>query len=153
LSNINTFVYVFFAVSKFSISFYTEQLLITEKNTRIVLSQLYDVQQNYLLGLGSMIIVGLLNIGLLILGIDYPLWFHVLLLVPYRYNHWFAFTSSSSLSHKKDYYCMAHNSILWFLHFIEGNFITPKITGSKVSLNSFICFILAIILFSMKWEY
>jgi predicted PurR-regulated permease PerM len=64
----------FLAVSKFSNKFYTEQLLITEKNTRIVLSQLYDVQQNYLLGLGSvMIIVGLLNsIGLLILGIDYP---------------------------------------------------------------------------------
>jgi hypothetical protein len=78
---INTFVYVFFlAVSKFSNKFYTEQLLITEKILECF-EPLYDVQQNYLLGLGSvMIIVGLLNsIGLLIWELTtFFLWFLVL---------------------------------------------------------------------------
>jgi predicted PurR-regulated permease PerM len=75
------YMFFFLLYRSFLISFYTEQLLITEKNTRIVLSQLYDVQQNYLLGLGSvMIIVGLLNsIGLLIWELTTLfLWFHVL---------------------------------------------------------------------------
>jgi predicted PurR-regulated permease PerM len=39
---------------------------------------------------------------------------------------------------------MGISTIFGFIQFIEGNFITPKITGSKVSLNSFAS-ILAII--------
>ena len=61
----------------------------TKKSMRAILRQLYKVQQNYLVGLVSVMgIVGLLNsIGLLALGIDYPFFFGFLcaflLLVPY----------------------------------------------------------------------
>jgi hypothetical protein len=68
-------------------------------------------------------------------------------LVPYIGIIIGSFTSSSSLSHKRFLLvCRRSNCYLWFIQFIEGNFITPKITGSKVSLNSFAS-ILAIILF------
>jgi predicted PurR-regulated permease PerM len=42
--------------------------------------------------------------------------------------------------------CRRVIAIFGFIQFIEGNFLTPKITGSKVSLNSFAS-ILAIICF------
>src|SRR5690606_9569410 len=52
----------------------------------------------------------------------------------------------------KDSYWYAFGviAIFGFIQFVEGNFITPKITGSKVSLNAFVS-ILVIILFSMLW--
>lgn len=68
---------------KFSKNIYTKQKM------RFILKELYKVQQNYLLGMVSvMFIVGLLNsIGLLILGIEHAFFFGflcaILLLIPY----------------------------------------------------------------------
>ncbi|CAM3602066.1 AI-2E family transporter [Flavobacterium gelidilacus] len=129
-----------------------------KKNMRVILNQLYDVQQNYLVGLVSVMgIVGLLNsIGLLALGIDYPFFFGflcaLLLLVPYiGIIIGSLMPALVALATKDSYlYSVGVIAIFGFIQFIEGNFITPKITGSKVSLNSFAS-ILVIILFSMLW--
>lgn len=130
----------------------------TKKSMRSILSELYNVQQNYLIGLASVMgIVGLLNsIGLLALGIDYPFFFGflcaILLLVPYiGIIIGSLLPALVALATKDSYwYAVGVIAIFSFIQFIEGNFITPKITGSKVSLNSFVS-ILVILLFSMLW--
>jgi predicted PurR-regulated permease PerM len=152
------YMFFFLLYRSFLISFLHRATTNNRKKTRVILSQLYDVQQNYLLGLGSvMIIVGLLNsIGLVILGIDYPFFFGflcaLLLLVPYIGIIIGSLLPAAVALATKDSYWYAAGviAIFGFIQFIEGNFITPKITGSKVSLNSFAS-ILAIILFSMLW--
>lgn len=130
----------------------------SKQKTKKILTELYKIQQNYLVGLVSvMVIVGILNsLGLLLLGIDYPFFFGflcaLLLLVPYvgiiigsLLPAFIAFATKDSY-----WYAIGVIGIFGFIQFIEGNFITPKITGSKVSLNSFVS-ILAIVLFSMLW--
>jgi predicted PurR-regulated permease PerM len=125
---------------------------------RQILSELYKVQQNYMLGLVSvMAIVGLLNsIGLLILGIEYPFFFgflcSLLLLVPYiGIIIGSILPALIALATKDSYwYAVGVIGVFGFIQFIEGNFITPKITGNKVSLNAFAS-ILSIVLFSMLW--
>ncbi|VXC28670.1 AI-2E family transporter [Flavobacterium sp. 9AF] len=130
----------------------------TKKSIRFILTELYKVQQNYLVGLVSVMgIVGLLNsLGLLALGIDYPFFFGflcaLLLLVPYvGIIIGSMLPALVALATKDSYwYAVGVIAIFGFIQFIEGNFITPKITGSKVSLNSFVS-ILVILLFSMLW--
>ena len=123
-----------------------------------IIGKIYNIQQNYLIGLVKVIlIVGILNtIGLLILGIDHALFFGffaaILLIIPYvgviigslipavfalatQDNPWIAFGVVA---------------IFMFIQFLEGNFITPKITGSQVSINAFIA-IVSLIVFSMLW--
>lgn len=129
-----------------------------KKNMRTILSQLYKVQQNYLVGLVSvMFIVGVLNsIGLLALEVDYPFFFGflaaLLLLIPYiGIIIGSILPALIALATKDSYwYAVGVIAIFGFIQFVEGNFITPKITGSKVSLNAFVS-ILVIILFSMLW--
>ncbi|MCG9790958.1 AI-2E family transporter [Flavobacterium algicola] len=130
----------------------------TKAKMRHILSQLYIVQQNYLLGLVSvMVIVGILNsIGLLILGIEFPFFFGflcaLLLLIPYiGIIIGSILPALIALATKDSYwYAVGVIGVFGFIQFLEGNFITPKITGSKVSLNAFVS-ILSIVLFSMLW--
>lgn len=125
---------------------------------REILSELYKVQQNYMVGLVSvMAIVGLLNsVGLLLLGIEYPFFFGflcaLLLLVPYiGIIIGSLLPALIALATKDSYwYAVGVIGIFGFIQFLEGNFITPKITGTKVSLNAFVS-ILSIVLFSMLW--
>ncbi|MDP2160210.1 MAG: AI-2E family transporter [Flavobacterium sp.] len=125
---------------------------------KTVLSKLYDVQQNYILGLFMVMgIVGILNsIGLLILGIDNAIFFGflaaLLLLIPYIGIIIGSLLPAIVALATKDslWYPVLVIFIFTFIQFIEGNFITPKITGSKVSINAFVA-ILSIILFSMLW--
>jgi predicted PurR-regulated permease PerM len=125
---------------------------------RHILNELYKVQQNYLSGLVTvMILVGILNsLGLLLLGIEHAFFFgflaSLLLLIPYigiiigsLLPALVAFATKDS-----HWYAVGVIGIFGFIQFLEGNFITPKITGSKVSLNAFVS-ILSIVLFSMLW--
>lgn len=125
---------------------------------KTILSKLYDVQQNYLIGLFIVMgIVGVLNsIGLLILGIDNAIFFGflaaLLLLIPYIGIIIGSLLPAIVALATKDslLYPVLVIAIFGFIQFLEGNFITPKITGSKVSINAFVA-ILSIILFSMLW--
>lgn len=125
---------------------------------RSILSDLYKVQQSYLLGLLIvMTIVGILNsLGLLLLGIEHAFFFgflaSLLLLIPYiGIMIGSLLPALVALATKDSYwYSIGVIAIFSFIQFLEGNFITPKITGSKVSLNVFAS-ILSLILFSMLW--
>ncbi|WP_157805324.1 AI-2E family transporter [Confluentibacter citreus] len=123
-----------------------------------MIDKVYNIQQNYLIGLIKVIvIVGILNTtGLLILGIDHAIFFGffaaILLLIPYIGVIIGSLIPAMVALATKDsaWYALGVVAIFMFIQFLEGNFITPKITGSKVSINAFIA-ILSFIVFSMLW--
>ncbi|MGM5469594.1 AI-2E family transporter [Flavobacteriaceae bacterium LMO-SS05] len=120
--------------------------------------KVYKIQQNYLLGLLKVIIiVGCLNsLGLILLGIGNPFFFGFLaaflLLIPYIGIIIGSLIPAIIALATKDsaWYAFGVIAIFGFVQFLEGYFITPKITGSKVSINAFIA-ILSFIVFSMLW--
>ena len=102
-------------------------------------------------------IVGLLNsLGLLILGIENPFFYGflaaLLLLIPYVGIIIGSIIPAIIALVTKDsaMYSVGVIGLFSFVQFIEGNFITPKITGSKVSINALVA-IVSIIGFSMLW--
>ena len=125
---------------------------------KLLIQKLYKVQQDYLIGLFTVMgIVGVLNsIGLLILGIENPFFYGflaaLLLLIPYiGIIIGSLIPATIALVTKDSYlYSVAVIGMFIFIQFLEGNFITPKITGSKVSINALVA-IVAIIAFSMLW--
>ncbi|MFI0428230.1 AI-2E family transporter [Mariniflexile sp. HMF6888] len=123
-----------------------------------ILKKIYEIQQNYLLGLIKVIIiVGCLNsLGLLLLGIGNPFFFGFLaaflLLIPYIGVVIGSLLPAIIALATKDsaWYAFGVIAVFGFIQFLEGNFITPKITGSKVSVNAFVV-ITSLVLFSMLW--
>lgn len=123
-----------------------------------ILSKIYSIVQSYLVGLLLVIgIVAALNTtGLLILGIDYAPFFGilaaVLLLIPYigiligsiLPMLYALVTKDSSM------YALGVAGVFGFVQILEGNFITPYIVGSKVSINP-LAAILGFILFGQLW--
>lgn len=154
------YMFFFLLYRSFLISFLYKAIsnICSKTKMRLILKQIYNVQQNYLVGLVSVMgIVGILNsIGLLALGVDYPFFFGflaaLLLLIPYiGILIGSLLPALIALATKDSYwYAIGVIVIFSFIQFLEGNIITPKITGSKVSLNSFAS-ILVLILFSMLW--
>lgn len=125
---------------------------------KLLIQKLYRVQQDYLIGLFTVMgIVGILNsLGLLILGIENPFFYGflaaLLLLIPYiGILIGSLIPAAIALVTKDSYlYSLAVIALFGFIQFIEGNFITPKVTGSKVSINALVA-IISIIAFSMLW--
>lgn len=124
----------------------------------IILKKIYMIQQNYLIGLTIvMIIVGVLNsIGLLLLGIENAVFYGFLgaflLLIPYIGIIVGSLIPAFVALATKDsaWYSVGVIGVFSFVQVLEGNWITPKITGSKVNLNAFIS-ILSLVLFSLLW--
>jgi predicted PurR-regulated permease PerM len=154
------YIFFFLIYRKFFKSFIFKAFSSDGNDLRVksVLAKLYKVQQNYLYGLFTvMFIVGLLNsVGLLILSIENAFFFGFLaaflLLIPYIGIMIGSLLPALVALATKDsaWYAAGVIAIFMFIQVIEGNYITPKITGSKVSINSFVA-ILSIILFSMLW--
>ncbi len=125
---------------------------------KMILKKLYTVQKDYIAGLFTvMAIVGILNsIGLLFLGIENPFFYGflaaLLLLIPYIGIIIGSLIPAVIALVTKDsgWYALGVIGLFGFIQFLEGNFITPKITGSKVSINALVA-ILSIIGFSMFW--
>ena len=123
-----------------------------------MIRKVYNIQQNYLVGLIKVIlIVGVLNTtGLIILGIDHAIFFGFfaafLLLIPYVGVIIGSLLPAVVALATKDSYWYAFGviGIFMFIQFLEGNFITPKITGSKMKINALIA-IMSLIVFSMLW--
>ena len=154
-------IYIFFFLlyRKFFVEFIHKAF--PEKNNKflnIILNKIYEVQKSYLLGLFTvMFIVGILNsIGLLLLGIENAVFFGflaaLLLLIPYIGIIIGSILPALVALATKDsaWYSLGVIGVFGFVQFLEGNFITPKITGSKVSVNAFIS-IVSLVLFSMLW--
>lgn len=108
-----------------------------------ILHKIYEVIQSYLAGLMLVIgIVGVLNtIGLLLLGIDYAVFFGFLaaflILIPYigiLIGSIFP-ALMSVITEDSPWYALGVVGVMGFVQFLEGNFITPNIVGSKVSIN------------------
>ena len=108
-----------------------------------VLRKIYTVVQDYLVGLIVVIgIVAALNtVGLIVLGIDYAPFFGilaaVLLLIPYigiligsLLPILYALVTKDSAM-----YAVGVAGVFGVVQVLEGNFITPYVVGSKVSVN------------------
>lgn len=120
-----------------------------------VLSRIYEVVKDYLAGLVLVILIigTLMTVGLLILGVDYAVFFGFfgacLVLIPY-----FGISMGSLLpaaytlvTQDNPIKALGVIGVFLFVQTLEGNFITPYIVGSKVSINP-----LAAIVVLILWE-
>ncbi len=114
-----------------------------------ILQNVKKVVQNYIGGLLIvMFIVAVLNsLGLYILGIQHAIFFGVfaalLTIIPYFGIMFgsiiailFALITKDSI-----WYPIGVFAVFMFVQFIEGNFITPNIVGTSVSINPFVALI------------
>jgi predicted PurR-regulated permease PerM len=136
------------------------KLLGREEKIRInrILFRIYDVVHNYLAGLFIvMVIVGSLNtISLLVLDINYAVFFGffaaLLLLIPYIGVIIGSLLPIAMALITKDspMYALGVAGAFTLIQFIEGNFITPYIVGSKISINPLMA-IIALVMGSIIW--
>jgi predicted PurR-regulated permease PerM len=111
------------------------------------------VVQGYISGLSlvTLIIAALNSIGLLIVGIEHAIFFGllsgILTIIPYVGIIIGAFFPLVMALITKDSLWYAVGVIIVFsvVQFLEGNFITPRITGSKVSINALAAIIALVI--------
>lgn len=103
-----------------------------------------NVTQGYISGLMLVtVIVAILNtVGLLFLGIKHAIFFGVLsgvlTIIPYVGIFLGALLPTLMALITKDsaWYAVGVIAVFFVVQFLEGNFITPRITGSKVSINA-----------------
>lgn len=117
---------------------------VRKSNPRNWMQQIKKVIQGYVSGLLLVIaIIATLNsIGLLILGIPYAIFFGVfsavLTIIPYIGN----FVGCSLpvimalITKDSAWYAVGVIGVYLLIQFLEGNLITPKIMGNKVSINA-----------------
>lgn len=123
-----------------------------------VLRKIYTVVKDYLVGLILVIgIVAALNtLGLFVLGIDYAPFFgilaSILLLIPYigilvgsLLPILYALVTKDSAG-----YALGVAAVFGLVQILEGNFITPYVVGSKVSINP-LAAIVAFFLMGQLW--
>ena len=123
-----------------------------------VLAGIYEVVKDYLAGLVVVILIigTLMSIGLLILGVDYAIFFGFfgacLVLIPY-----FGISLGSLLpaaytlvTQDNPLKALGVIGIFLFVQTLEGNFITPYVVGSKVSINP-LAAIITLILWESVW--
>jgi predicted PurR-regulated permease PerM len=130
-------------------------LLRTEKHDEAtsLINHIQRLVQNYLLGLLMVIgIIGTLHsIGLALLGVNHAIFFAffagLLTVIPY-----IGISIGASLA---VVYCILTKDTIWpavgvlgvmmTVQFLESNFVTPKVVGSKVSVNPFVAIVVLII--------
>ncbi|HEX5669449.1 MAG TPA: AI-2E family transporter [Chitinophagaceae bacterium] len=153
--------FVFFLIyyRDFFLEFFYKLFPSSDKNwIDETLEKIYFVIQNYLLGVVIVMgIVGVLNsLGLYILGVKYAFFFGffaaLLMLIPYIGIMIGALLPALMALVTKDQYWYAVGAIgvMLFVQILEGNFITPYIVGSKVSINPLII-IFMFLLFGKLW--
>jgi len=137
--------------------FYKAFKSVSSHRVNVVLKKIKNVVIDYMVGLIMVIgIIGILNtVGLYILGIDHAIFFgflaSFLVLIPYigiaigsLLPILFALITKGPIS------AVGVGSLFFAIQFLEGNFITPYIVGTKVSINSMAA-IISLILFSSLW--
>lgn len=123
-----------------------------------VLMKIHAVMRNYLSGMVIVMgIVAVLNsIGLMMIGVPYAIFFallaSILMIVPYIG----VFIGSllpaimALMTFSSPWPAIAVAGWMWGVQILEGNFITPKLVGSKVSINPFTA-IISLILMGRIW--
>lgn len=138
-------IYIFLLLiyrQKFKLFFIS--LLHDDENELTWKKDIENVVQGYISGLllVTLIIAALNTIGLLILGIEHAIFFGVLsgvlTIIPYVGIFIGALFPVLMALITKDSALYALGVVIVFtvVQFLEGNFITPRITGSKVSINA-----------------
>jgi predicted PurR-regulated permease PerM len=143
--HLRQFIFQFIAVSK------RDTIIATIDNIQ-------QVVQSYISGLVIVIvIVSILNsIGLMIMGIEYAIFFGafaaILTIIPYigimlgaALPALYVLVNTGSVTNM-----LIVVAIFAFVQFLEGNFITPNVVGSKVSINPFAA-IIALIMGGEIW--
>lgn len=154
-------IYMFFFLyyrDFFKMFFYKVFKNISRRRVDAVLTKIYEVVHSYLTGLITVtLIVGTLNtIGLLVLDIDYAVFFGflaaALLVIPFVGILIGSILPIIIALITKDspMYAVGVAGVFVFVQFLEGNFITPQIVGSKVSINGLVA-IIALLLGSALW--
>ncbi len=154
-------IYMFFFLyyrDFFKMFFYKVFKNVSRRRVDAVLTKIYEVVHSYLTGLITVtLIVGTLNtIGLLVLGIDYAVFFGflaaALLVIPFVGILIGSILPIIIALITKDspMYAVGVAGVFVFVQFLEGNFITPQIVGSKVSINGLVA-IIALLLGSALW--
>lgn len=118
--------------------------LLSDQEEMVWKKEVENVVQGYISGLLLVtIIVAILNsVGLLLLGIDHAIFFGILsgILTIIPYVGIFIGASipvvMALLTRDSLWYPTGVIIIFSIVQFLEGNFITPRITGSKVSINA-----------------
>ncbi len=119
-------------------------LALRPDNTLKWKDEIQSVARHYISGLGLVVfIAGVLNsAGLLILGIDHAIFFGffsgLLTMIPYVGITIGATLPALLALITKDsaWYSVGVIGVHMVVQFLEGNFITPKITGSRISINA-----------------
>jgi predicted PurR-regulated permease PerM len=127
-------------------------------NITEVMLKVQSVVKNYILGLLTvMVIIAALNtVGLLVLGIKYAFFFGALAALLNIIPYIGIFIGSvlpiimALLTKDSIWYAVGVAGIFAVVQFLEGNFITPNIVGSKVSVNP-LAAIIALIIGGMLW--
>ena len=150
----------FFLLYRDFFGFFFYQLFDSKHKRKVAIgiARIYDVIQSYLVGLVLVIlIVGVLNsVGLLFLGVDNAIFFgffaSFLLLIPYIGLMIGSILPALMALITKDspMYAIGVLAIFGFVQILEGNFITPNIVGSKISINPLAAMI-ALILGGNLW--
>lgn len=128
------------------------------QNITEVMHKVQSVVKNYILGLLTvMVIIAALNtVGLLLLGIKYAFFFGALAALLNIIPYIGIFIGSvlpilmALLTKDSIWYAVGVAAIFTVVQFLEGNFITPNIVGSKVSVNP-LAAIVALIIGGMLW--
>jgi predicted PurR-regulated permease PerM len=123
-----------------------------------LLKKVQKLSQNYFLGLMSVIgLIGIMNtIGLWAVGLDHAVFFGffaaMLTVIPYIGIFLGALLPVTFALLTQDSIWITGGVVLVFsvVQILESNFITPKIIGSKVSINPFVA-IVALLLGSEIW--
>jgi putative heme transporter len=154
-------IYMFFLLyyrDFFKMFFYKVFDNVKRSQIDLILGKIYAAVHSYLTGLVTVtLIVGTLNtIGLLALGIDYAVFFGflaaALLIIPF-----IGILIGSILpiiialiTKDSPMYAVGVAGVFTFVQFLEGNFITPQIVGSKISINGLVA-IIALLLGAALW--
>ena len=145
-------IYIFcFLLYNHSFREFAFALLKTERHTEAasLINNVQKLVQNYLIGLFTVIlIIGTLNsIGLLIIGVDHAIFFAffaaMLTIIPY-----IGISIGASLpivylllTRDSAWPAVGALAVMITVQFLESNFITPKVVGSKVSVNPFVAIV------------
>lgn len=127
---------------KFNLFFLS--LLAKDEDEMMWKKDIEDVTQGYITGLllVTLIVSALNTVGLLFLGIKHAIFFGilsgVLTIIPYVGIFIGALLPTLMALITKDslWYAAGVVAVFAVVQFLEGNFITPRITGSKVSINA-----------------
>jgi len=123
-----------------------------------IITQIQKMIQSYLSGVFIvMLIVATFNTaGLLILGIQYAFFFGILSailnIIPYIgiFSACTITAVVAFITKESGWYTVGVVGIFLFMHLVESNILTPRIVGSKVSVNAFAA-IIALLFGSMLW--